>query len=105
MDRFVENVRVLLAALPARLAAVQSALTALAIYVVPLLPDNVAVQATAVLVVALGWVAAATRVVGHVTPVPAGAEGLTLPENRQLKLELISGTGRVISTEVVTAPR
>lgn len=105
MDRFVESVRVLIAALPARLAAVQSALTAVAIYVVPLLPDNVAVQAGAVLVVVLGWVAAATRVVGHVTPVPAGAEGLVLPPNRELRLELVNGAGRTISSEVVTAPR
>lgn len=101
MDKFVANVRALVAALPARLAAVQSALTALAVYVVPLLPENTAVRAAAVLVVALGWVAAAIRVVGHVTPVPAGAEGLTLPANRQLRLELINGAGRVISTEVV----
>lgn len=97
MDEFVADVRALVSALPARLAAVQSLLTAVAIYVVPLLPDNVAVQVAAVLVVLAGWVAAATRVVGHVTRVPAGAEGLTLPPNRELRLELVNAAGRTVS--------
>lgn len=76
---FWEKVKALLAALPAQLAAVQSLLTAVAVEVVPLLPDNLAVRAGAVLAVALGWIATAIAVVARVTPVPPSQQGLLPP--------------------------
>lgn len=71
-----EKLKVLLSALPAQLAAVQSLLTAVAVIVVPVLPDNLALRVSAVVAVAAGWVATAIKAVSSVTPVPPAERGL-----------------------------
>jgi len=76
---FWTKVRVLLAALPAQLAAVQSLLTVLAVEVIPLLPEHLAVRAGAIVAVAAGWIATAAAVVSRVTPVSPARQGLLPP--------------------------
>lgn len=102
MSEFSKKLKALLSALPAQLAAVQSLLTAVAVIVVPVLPDNLALRVSAVVVVATGWVATAIRVVSSVTPVPNGAEGLLMPPNRELSVELRRPSGAVVSATTVT---
>lgn len=89
-----EKYKALIGALPAQLAAVQSILTVLAVEVVPLLPDNVALRLSAWLVVALGWVAAAVQVVSRVTPVPEIARGLVDPPGIRTVVEAVEANGR-----------
>lgn len=76
MSEFLRKVGVLLAAVPAWGAAVQSALTVVATEVVPLLPGDWQVQAAAWVAVALGWVVTIVKVVSRVTPVAPAARGL-----------------------------
>lgn len=70
---------VLLGAVPAWGAAVQSVLTAVATSVVPLLPPDVGLRVAAWTAVALGWVVTVVKVVSSVTPVPARERGLLPP--------------------------
>jgi hypothetical protein len=79
MRDLLPKAKALLAALPAQLAVVQSLLTAAAVEVVPLFPDDVGVRVAAVVALALGWVATIVRVVSRVTPVPANQRGLLPP--------------------------
>jgi hypothetical protein len=97
-----EKYNALLRALPAQLAAVQSILTVLATELVPLLPDNVALRASAWLVLAAGWVATAVRVVSRVTPVPVEARGLVL-DSGELTVEHHAATGRITGKRTVRA--
>lgn len=96
----IEKLKALVSALPAKLALVQAVLVA-AGTVVPLLPLAWQAKAAAILLAATGWVAAAVRVVSKVTPVPDRAEGLVLPPNRELKVELGYLGGEVIQGRVV----
>jgi hypothetical protein len=75
----IEKLKALLQALPAWGAAAQSVLTIVAVEVVPLLPENVAVRVAAVVAVAAGWVATAVAVVSRVTPVRPSQQGLLPP--------------------------
>lgn len=98
-----EKIRALIGALPAWLALVQSILTAVAVEVVPLLPDHLAVQVGSVLALMLGWVATAVRLVSRVTPVPAKAQGLVVRPDQELSVELRNAhTGRMIDAIVTT---
>jgi hypothetical protein len=97
-----EKYRALINALPAQLAAVQAVLAVLATELVPLLPDNVALRASAWLVLAAGWVATIIRVVARVTPVPVEARGLVLGSG-QLDVEHHTATGRLTGAIVTKA--
>jgi hypothetical protein len=96
MVDFVAKVRALISALPAQLALVQALLVSLGV-VVPLLPVAWQAKAGAVLVAVAGWVAAAVRVVSRVTPVPFGAQGLTMPVGKVLDVDLSRTDGTKIS--------
>lgn len=84
----VQKVKVFLTALPTYLAVVTAVLTALAQHIVPLLPESVAVQVSAWIVLALGWITAIVTTIRRLTPVEPWERGM-LPRYP----EALSGAG------------
>lgn len=76
MSEFLAKVRVVLTALPTWLAAATAVLTVVLFQVVPLLPDNIAVRAAAILTAALAVLRAAGEAVARLTPVKPDARGV-----------------------------
>lgn len=89
-----EKYNVVLKALPTHLAIATALLTAVGTELVPLLPEVWAVRVAAVIALGLGVVAAVTKVVSSVTPVPEVAEGVLLPPGVELHVEAVEANGR-----------
>jgi hypothetical protein len=94
----LDKLKVLISALPAQLAAVQTVLAALGTLVV-VLPTPWQAKALVVLGAVSGIVAAAVRVVSSVTPVPQGAHGLALAPGEKLRVEFTHQAGGTSAIE------
>lgn len=82
MNQLPEKIRVVLTALPTYLALATLVLTVIADEIIPLLPDNVAVQIAGYIAVALAWIAAIVRTISRLTPAPVEDRGLLPPPTR-----------------------
>lgn len=89
LPEIIARVRVVLGALPARLAALAAVLTVVAVEVVPLLPGPLAAKVAAWIASVLGAIAFAVRVIARLTEVPDEAIGLVLDDGQQLRVELV----------------
>lgn len=79
MDIFLLRAKVVLKALPTYLALVATVIGVLLDEIVPLLPDNIAVQVTAVAATVLVWIAAVIKTISRLTPVDPHERGLLPP--------------------------
>ncbi len=79
MDDFIAKTKVVLKALPTHLAVVTATLTIVAAELIPLLPENIAIQAAGWIATALAAIAAVVRTISRVTPVLDSAERGLLP--------------------------
>ena len=76
------RIKIVLRAAPTWLATASLVLTVVGVELLPLLPENVAVQAAGFITVALAWIAAIVRVIQRVMPAPPEVAGTLVPSER-----------------------
>lgn len=79
INLFVVRAKVVLKALPTYLALVATIIGVLLDEIVPLLPDNIAIQVSAIAATVLAWIAAVIAAIRRLTPADPETYGLLPP--------------------------